>query len=653
MEETRFFVDLGLLFLAALGGGALAQLLRQPLIIGYMVSGILIGPFTPGPTIQHLPTFQLFADIGVVLLMFSIGVEFSIGELLRVRRAALYGAPVAIPAMVLLTVLLTRGLLGWPVQQGLVAGATVSVASTMVLLKTLVERGELNAAHGRVVVGIAVAEDLAVVALTVLIPALGPAAGSRVLLVARALLHAAAILVPLLWLARRVVPHLLARIARTRNMELLLLVSMALAIGTAALTASLGLSLALGAFLAGLLISESEFAHETLARVLPIRDIFVAVFFVSMGTLIRPAAVVAQISTVLVLVALVVAGRFAVWTAIVRAAGYPARTAILTGMGLTQIGEFSYVLAGVGRQHGLITDAVYQAILATSLVTILINAQTFRHTPGWLRVLLGRRERPPEPAPPLEREGHVIVCGFGRVGQEVATALEAFRVPYTVVDLDPEATRLALARGAVAVFGDAGNDAILRRAGAEHARLAVVAVPALESADRCVRALRRVRGDLPTLVRVHQEGHRALLIEAGATEVIQPEVEAALTIVRHSLDHLGVDHHEGRRYLQQARAHWPEAFRSDEPPVPDALDVRQFVIENSHLAGHSLHRVRLRERTGATVVSILHPDGRETTNPLPDHVLHVGDRLFAIGSAEQLASLRDLCRADSPQRTKG
>lgn len=570
MPETRFFTDLGLLFMAALAGGAIAHLLRQPLIVGYIIGGILVGPFTPGPTISDPRSFQLFAEIGVVLLLFSVGVEFSIEELLRAGKVALYGGPAGIALIILLTVLAGR-LMGWPLAQSLVVGGAISTASTMVIFKFLLERGELNAPHGRIIVGITLMEDLAVVALSVLLPALGAVEERRLPLFARGLLEAALVLAPLLWLARRVMPRLLHRVALTRNMELFLLVALAIAIGAAALTFRLGLTLAMGAFLAGLLISESEFSHEALARVLPVRDVFVAVFFVSLGTLVSPESLVAERSTVLVLILIVTLGKFGVWSAIVRLAGYRPATAVMTGVGLTQVGEIAYVLAGVGRLHGLISPSVHHAIIATSLVTIMLNAQVFRRTPRWLRAALARRapERVADTVGRLQVE-HAIICGFGRVGRQVADALDAFGAPYTVVDLDPEATAAARVRGAPSVFGDAGNDMILERAGAPRARLAVVAIPDFDAAHRCVRILRRMREDLPVLVRVLHARDRSRMLDAGATEVIQPEVEAGLTIARHSLDRLSVDHTEGRRYLEQVRRHW--SAEAPEETGPEEVD---------------------------------------------------------------------------------
>ena len=641
MDETRLFVDLGLLLLAALGGGLLAHALRQPPIVGYILGGILVGPFTPGPTVSDPQSFRTFADIGVVLLMFSIGVDFSLGELVRVRRVALQGALGGIALSVLLTIPV-GSLLGWPATQSIAVGAAIGVTSGMVLLKFLLERGELDAPHGRVAVGISLIEDLAVVAMVILLPALGAAGGSRLVPLGQGLLQAALLLAPLLWFARRVFPGMLARVARTRSTELFLLVVVVVAIGTAALTASLGLSLALGAFLAGLVISESQFAHETLARVLPIRDIFVAIFFVSVGMLIRPATLFSEWPAVLALVLLVTVGKFAVRAAIVRFAGYGHRTAMLTGLSLAQIGEFSYVLAGVAQANKLITQEIYNAVLATSLVTILINAAAFRRTPRWMERFLVSRPAPEVAGVPVEPlDGHVIICGYGRVGREVADALVAFRVPFAVVDLDPEATRAARAKGALAVFGDAGNDLILRRAGADRARLVVVVIPEVEAARRCVHALRRLREDLPVLARLHQQRHRALLFEAGATEVVQPEVEAALTLVRHSLDRLGVDHHAGRNYLQQARGHWPEAYRGE--VGVEALETREVVLRNPALAGRSMQEAAVRERTGVTIVGVRRRDGREVPNPGPDDPLHLDDRIFAIGTSEQLTLLQHLC----------
>jgi monovalent cation:H+ antiporter-2, CPA2 family len=390
VEQTHLLADLGLLLLATLGGGTVAYLLRQPLIVGYILGGILVSPFTPGPQVSNPQAFETFADIGVVLLMFSIGAEFSLQELLRVRKVAVFGAPAGIILIILMT-FLVGWLLGWPVQQRLVIGATLGVCSTMVLLKFLQDRGDVNTTHGRIAVGIALVGDLAVIAMIVLLPTLNPMATNQLALLLQALLKGTLILGPFFLLARQVVPRLLAHVAGTGDMELLVLVMMVLAIGTAVLTAATGLSIALGAFLAGLLVNESESCHEILTRILPMRDIFVAIFFASIGLFVQPASLASQIPTILVLVLLVVVGNFWIWHGIVRAAGYGAETAGLAALSLTQIGEFSYVLAGVGLREGLIGAPVQQSILATSLITIVVNALLFRRMPNWLKRILARR----------------------------------------------------------------------------------------------------------------------------------------------------------------------------------------------------------------------------------------------------------------------
>lgn len=387
MEQPQVLPDLGLLLLAALGGGTVAYLLRQPLIVGYILGGVLVSPFTPGPQVSNPQAFATFADIGVVLLMFSIGAEFSLQELLRVRKVAVFGAPAGI-ILIIATAFLVGWILGWPVPQRLVVGCAISVCSTMVLLKFLQDREEVNSPHGRVVVGIAIVGDLAVVAMIVLMPAFKPAAGNQAGVLLQALLKGALILGPFFQLARRVVPGVLDRAGKTGNVELLVLLMMVLAIGTAALTAAAGLSIALGAFLAGLLVNESKSCHDILTRILAVRDIFVAVFFASIGLLIQPRYLASQIPTILILVCLVVVGNFWIWRGVVRAAGCEPATATLAALGLTQIGEFSYVLAEVGLREAMIAAPVQQGILATSLVTIVVNALLFRRTPHWLRRFL-------------------------------------------------------------------------------------------------------------------------------------------------------------------------------------------------------------------------------------------------------------------------
>jgi len=378
--ETTFYRDLAYVFGAAVVGGAVARALRQPLILGYVLGGILIGPFTPGPTIADVHEFEILAEIGVILLMYSIGLEFSFADLLRVKWVAILGGPLGI----LLSLALGLGvgsLLGWTWQQGVAVGAIISVASTMVLSRFLTERGELRSEQGQVMIGITLVEDLAVVVLTILLPSLGDLNRSRILALAIALGKAVLILIPVTFVAHKLIPPLMRRVMKAANPEFFVLVALALGFLTAALTQAVGLSLALGAFLAGLLVSESEAAHETMQHLLPLRDAFVALFFVTMGILVNPQILISKPSLLLVIVGLVVVGKFVVWTLVVKLFRYPATTALMVGLGLTQIGEFSYVLVKVARDAHIVGDDMYNAVLAASVITILINGLLLRFLP--------------------------------------------------------------------------------------------------------------------------------------------------------------------------------------------------------------------------------------------------------------------------------
>ena len=553
--DSIFFQDLAVVFLAAVAGGVLARIAGQPLILGYVLGGIAIGPFTPGLTISGSHTFDLFAEIGVILLMFSIGLEFSVKDLMRVKWVALVGAPLGI----LLSIGLANivgSLIGWSTIQSIVIGAVTSMASTMVLARLLVDRGELRTKQGRVMIGITLVEDVAVVAMTVLMPALGEFDSGRVLVIGQALAKALLILVPVGYLGTKVIPPIMTHVARTQNQELFLLVTLAISLGTAAVTQRIGLSLALGAFLAGLIISASEYGHETLARLLSLRDAFVALFFVTIGILIDPRVIIENLPLLSTMIGLIVAGMFLIWTTIVRLFGYSWTTAFLVGIGLTQIGEFSFVLVQVAKGAGLVGREVYNATLAASVITILLNAALVRYVPGWLvprRLAHEKHDMAPglPEGEPLRQ--HVVLCGFGRVGSSLGKALEAFSLPYVVIDRDPDIIRRLQSRGIVCLYGDASHRELLMKAGAADASLIIVALPEIEPAALTVRRIRDLNPKVAILARAHGLAEAERLGVVGATEVIQPEVEASATLIRHALAWFGVPKDRILDHVEQYR----------------------------------------------------------------------------------------------------
>jgi CPA2 family monovalent cation:H+ antiporter-2 len=366
------FRDLTYIFVAAVIGGLVAWRLGLPLILGFILGGIVISPFTPGPQLSNLHTFEVFAEVGVVLLMFSIGVEFSIPDLMRVKWVALVGAPMGILLLVGISIG-TAALLGWNLIEGAVIGATISVASTMVLARLLKDSGKLNTTYGSVMIGITLVEDVAVICMTVVLPILSGPGEGRFAKAASALGKAVILLIPLTFLAVKVIPRLLRRVKATKDSELFLLVAIAVCLGTAALAEAVGFSVVLGAFLAGLSISGAVDLHDAHVQLVPLRDAFVALFFVSLGTLIEPKILLANLPLLGIMLLLILIAKFIVWTAIVWLFRYPFRTAIAVAAGLTQIGELSFVVVQVARSSGIVGENIFSTVIAASLISILLN----------------------------------------------------------------------------------------------------------------------------------------------------------------------------------------------------------------------------------------------------------------------------------------
>ncbi len=620
---------------------------RQPLILGYVLGGILISPLTPGPAVSDLHTFELFAEIGVILLMFSIGIEFSLRDLLRVKWVALLGGPLGI----LLSVGLGLGVaavLGWPLLQGAIVGIVISVASTMVLARLLMDRGELHSRHGRIMIGITLVEDLAVVILIVLIPALGTLEPGRLLTIATRPGQVAADPDP---------GHLRGGQGRPaaddtgwpgmHSDEMFLLVALAVGLGTAALTQAAGLSLALGAFLAGLIINGSDYAHETLARLLPLRDVFVALFFVTIGALIDPARSSSRLSRSSP------SWWRSSWSAswccgpcVVWLFRQPFWTAALVGVGLTQIGEFSFILVQVARNAGHVGAEIYNATLAASLVTILINAVLVRTVPGWIARLRGveERRRPDagiEPGGDRARRALRLRPGRQRGGRGARDASASGSSSSSGIRTSCGAS----ARAAVpCLFGDAAQPRLLEEAGAERASLVVVALPEMDRAQLVVRGVRA-----PEPGRAHP-GARAQ--RRGARR--------AGRLGRHRGHPAGAGGggHPDPPRPPRARAAAARACsttstrfrRAMSPPGADAgrrartaealPEVHEVTLGAGALADLSLGEARVRERFGVTVVSVERPGGDAVLNPSADTHLRPGDRLRVFGLPEQIAAFR-------------
>jgi CPA2 family monovalent cation:H+ antiporter-2 len=637
-HKYYFFRDLAYVAIAAITGGLIAWRLRQPVIIGYVLAGIVISPLTPGPSVSDIYSLERFAEIGVVLLMFSVGLEFSLKELLKAKWVAFIGAPLGMCC----SILMASGagsLIGWTLSQRIALGAVISVASTMVLTRLLVDQGQLRTTAGHIMVAIALVEDLAVVVLIVLIPGFANLEKDRLLTLARDFGRAALILAPVLFLAAKIIPPLLKRVARTQSRELFFLVVLAICLGTATLTNAIGLSLALGAFAAGLIISESDYAHEAIAQLFPLRDASVAVFFVSIGLLIDPRTLFSDLTLLGIMVALIVVGNFVVWTGVVRLFGYSWWTAVPVGVGLTQIGEFSFVMVQVARKAGIVGNEMYNATLAASLVTILINSALTRSLPNALaRIRLSRKlsALPQKSEEPAGMHGHVVICGFGRVGSEIGYALATFGVRYVAIEIDPDVIETLQSRDISSIFGDCSHSHILERANIQSSSLLIVTVPDRDRARLAITNARKMNQNLPIMARAHRREEYPFLMEAGATEVIQPEAEASATFIRHACGHyLMLPDPQIRVYLREFRDAMESANRTVRPPqiVPE---VREVAVYNAQYYGRSLREMKLREKFGVTVVSIRRTSGESVINPPADTILQLNDRLRVLGRSDEI-----------------
>lgn len=642
MEGTAslFFKDLALIFVAAVAGGIVARRLHQPLILGYVLGGILISPFTPGPSVSNVHSLEMFAEIGVILLMFSIGIEFSVRDLMRVKWVALIGGPIGIFASMGLGAALAP-VMGWGLREGVVIGSIISVASTMVLARLLMDRGELRSEHGRVMIGITLVEDLAVVILTVILPAMASGNGG-VNAVAWTLGKAAVVLIPLGFAATMLAPRFLTRVAQLHSPELFLIVIIALCLATAAITQAVGLSLALGAFLAGLVISGSEYAREALGQLLPLRDAFVALFFVVIGMLIDPFNLFSNLSLLTAMVLLTIVGKAIVWTAVVRIFRYPIWTSLLVGLGLTQIGEFSFILVQVARSAQLVSQEVYNATLATSLITILLNAALFRKGALWLGAQRLKRESVLLKDEPIVSKKHIVLCGFGRMGGPAGTAFDTFNLPYVVIDIDPDVIRKARDKNIQCIYGDPANRPVLEGAHAEGAALVLVTLPEFERSFLTVRNIRQINPSVPIVARAHRRSDFEALLKAGATSVIQPEVEAAATMIGEALHLSGIASQQVQAYMRQYREAMHLA-QSSPLQLSEAMpELHVVAVETLEAIGKTLRESDIRQKFGLTVVAVRKATGERLFNPPASTMLHAGDQLQVLGLQKDIEEVEVL-----------
>ncbi len=540
METPDLLVALTTTLIAAAIGGAAAVRLRQSAVVGYILAGIAIGPRTPG-FVADVEVVNALADLGVVFLMFSIGIQISVHEIRRVGALVAVGGTTQVVASIGIGWLVGTWL-GWGSLEALFLGAFTSISSTAIAGRILNERAETESEHGVVAIGWLAVQDLLTIVLIVLLTSLGGSGGPReiALAVGKAVLFMA-LVVPI---GSRLVPPLFELLASFRRRELFTLGVVALTLGTAAIGSLFGISLALGAFLAGMLIADSDLSHQVMGEAVPFRDVFAGLFFVSIGMLVDPGLVATSIPITLLLLVLIGPAKGLLVTAIGVAFRYPFRTSALAGLLLAQSAEFSFVLARIGTAEGVVTDEHFGLLLTSAALTIVLAPAIYQHGRPLVERLDVRRSRTPVEAPGAQGAGvprrTAVILGYGRVGRLVASALARRGFGFVVVDESPHAVREAREDGLTAVRGNVENRVVLGRVPLERATVLVVAIPDPVSTRFVVDTVRRAHPRLPIVARTHSQSERAALRRLGATMVVVGEVELALEMARFTLRQFGV-----------------------------------------------------------------------------------------------------------------
>jgi monovalent cation:H+ antiporter-2, CPA2 family len=630
----------------------LCQRFRVPSVVGFFLAGILVGP-SGFRIVSDVNDIGTLAEIGVILLLFTIGMEFSLAQLVRIKRTAF----VAGALQVLLTIAVGMAVanqLGLALPQAAIAGFLIALSSTAIVLKSLQEKAEIESPHGMISMGILLFQDIIVVPMLLVIPLLAGETSYSSYSLLILLGKAAGIIVLVIVASKWIVPRLLFQVARTRSHELFLLGVLVICFGVAWLTSVAGLSLALGAFLAGLIVSETEYGHAALGNILPFRSVFSSFFFVSIGMMLDFRFLFAHPGLILLVTLALMVGKAAIAGMVVRLMGYPSRISIMVGLALCQVGEFSFILSKVGVDHGLISADGNQMLLAAAIISMAATPLIIRVAPRFAdtavrvaRLKVPSFESDTEDRPEIaEKNNHLVVVGYGLVGKNVTRAAKAARIPYVIVEMNPDTVRLEREKGEPIVYGDATHEPVLHHVRLETARIALVAINDPTATRRIVEVMRRCNPALHMIVRTRYVQEVKRLLALGADEVVPEEFETSVEIFSRVLSGYSVPVNEIARLAAAVRADGYEMFREIagasvsfssfklQLPEFDLNTVR--IMAGSRLIDQTISGCALRTNYGVSVVAIRRESGL-ITNPAPDAVLRENDILYLLGSQEQLS----------------
>ncbi len=622
--------------------------LKQSPIVGFVITGTIVGPYGLH-LIEDIESVRTLATVGVMILLFSLGLEFSLKKLMETRIAVLVAGPLQLGATIAAVILITRSL-DIAIGSGLIYGMLVGLSSTAVFMKMLAERGEADAIHGRIGLGIAIFQDLCTIPFLIAIPLLA-AQNALVASVASALVRSVALIAVVLIAARYLFPTLLRGILKTTNKELFLITSIFMFLGTAWATANAGVSLGLGSFLAGLILSESEYGHHIFAEVRPFRDSLNSLFFISIGMLVNPGFIASNVGLMLGMTAAIVIGKILITTGAVMACRISLQPAFLTGVALCQVGEFSFILLQAASALGIISTGPYQIILACSVISMLLTPPLFgiarklvsRYAREWNpRIALGRS--PEGSAQGLQNiKDHVIICGFGLSGRNIASVLKANRIPYIIVDLNEQKVSECRKDGEPIMFGDCTSTHILELAGIHRSRVIVFVISDPFAARLAIAAARAMSPEIVVLTRTKYVDDMDALWDQGSTEVIAEEFEASLELMTRILRVYNAPRAMVAAEIKSIRDQRFGIFRERKTTVPRIrLSTEVDVYTETWQApadcswhGATVEETRLRGETGVLILGIVR-ENHTLNNPGPRESILSGDRLVLSGTKEQL-----------------
>lgn len=636
--------DLIIIIIVGLIAGLIANKFKIPPIIGYIIAGIIIGPYTGGTTVSDVPRVELLAEIGVALLLFSIGLDFSFKELRSVKGIALIGTPVQIVLLIAYGFGIGR-MMNMTINESIVLGMVISLSSTMVVLKILMSRGLIGTLSSKVMIGILIVQDLAAIPLMLIIPNLNSIYNNLNSLLF-ILLKAFIILFLIIFIGIRIIPRILKIVAKLNSRELFLITITAIGLGIGYITYEFGLSLAFGAFVAGMVINDSDYSHQALNDIIPLRDIFGLVFFTSVGMLIDPLFIYKNLSSVFLLVLLVVLGKFIVFASLSAVFKYFNIIPLALGLSLSQVGEFSFVLARTGLNNKIINGDFYSLMLSVSVITMIFSpflsflaAPVYSIKRRWFK----HEQMETKNIPKGGLNKHIVIAGGGRVGYQIASILHKLGFPFIIIEQDFRRFEKSQKAAFPIIYGDAGQEVVLLGAKINYARLAIITIPFISTAREIITCSIRHNPGIKIIARADDLSNVDELFKMNIFEVVQPEFEASLEIIRQSLMLLDVplteiygctDSIRRQNYSHFRIENLQHSILANIKRTPFLLEISWYeVTKTNPVSGKSIGDLAIRSKTGASVVGVFRNNGL-ISNPDTGFVFHEGDFIAIIGLPE-------------------